>query len=80
MVIILWLRLFTCDTKPYTQGERFLLAIILAGISIISTGILLFADVTMLMPYYNISYALGIFAGLTLLVRIINPDFPSPFR
>jgi len=71
VAIILWLRLFSHNKKPFIIGERILISFVLAGICITSTFVLLFVDVAVLLYYFNISYAMGIFSGVTLLVYII---------
>lgn len=71
VAIILWIRLFSHHRKPFTIGERILLVLVLAVILTISTLILLFVDITALMTFFNISYAMGIFSGGVLLLYII---------
>lgn len=71
VTIILWIRLFSHHKKPFTIGERILLSLVLAGILTISTLILLFVDITALMTFFNISYAMGIFSGVVLLIYVI---------
>jgi hypothetical protein len=71
VAIILWIRLFSHHRKPFTIGERILLAFVLAGILTISTLIILFVDITALMTFFNVSYAMGVFSGVVLLIYVI---------
>jgi hypothetical protein len=71
IAIVLWIRLFSLDKKPLTIGERILLSLVLAGILTISMLIFFFVDITALLTYFNISYAIGIFFGICLLVYVI---------
>ncbi len=71
IAIILWIRIFSLDKKPFTTGEKILLLLILAGVLIISTFIFLFVNITELLAYFNISYAIGIFSGVILLIYLI---------
>jgi hypothetical protein len=71
VAIILWIRLFSHHRKPFTIGERILLSLVLAGILTISTLILLFVDITALLTYFDVSYAIGIFLGIGLLMYVI---------
>ncbi len=71
IIFILWLRVFSADNKPYTTIERLLLLLSLIVILIIATIIFLFVNVNIVIPSFNIAYAIGIFSSITLFSYII---------
>lgn len=71
ITFILWIRVFSLDDKPYKTIERILLLASLIVILIIATIIFLFVNVNIVIPSFNIAYAMGIFSSITLFSFII---------
>lgn len=71
ILIVLWLRVFSQDEKPYTTLEKIMFILLILGTLIFSTFIFLFFDIVEIVVLMNISSAIGIFIGMISLIWII---------
>jgi len=71
IVIVLWIRIFSLDYKIYNFYERFLLILTVIGVLIAGTVIFLFANLQQILPFFDVSYGIGICVSTFLLGYII---------
>lgn len=71
IMMVLWLRIFSQDKKPYTLAEKALLILLILGTLVISTYIFLFFNILEIVILMNVAYAIGIFIGMIALILII---------
>ncbi|MHA1785203.1 MAG: hypothetical protein ACTSVY_01380 [Candidatus Helarchaeota archaeon] len=71
VVIVVWLRLFSLDKKPFSNYERVVLLIIISAILIISTIIFLFITIYPIIPFFNASYAFGIWFSIGMFLYLL---------
>jgi hypothetical protein len=71
IVLVLWLRVFSVEKKPFTRGEQILLLLICGGILILSTISFFFVSMTILDIYFDVAYGIGILSGVFLLAYLL---------
>ncbi|MHA1301557.1 MAG: hypothetical protein ACTSO9_19210 [Candidatus Helarchaeota archaeon] len=71
IVIVLWIRIFSLDYKIYNFYERILLIFTIIGVLVVGTIIFLFANLEYILPFFDISYGIGICSSAFILGYII---------
>ncbi|MFW9886800.1 MAG: hypothetical protein ACFFER_01375 [Candidatus Thorarchaeota archaeon] len=69
--MMLCFRIFSLNYKPFSRLEKILLTVIVLVVFFSTTYLFLFIDLTSLLIYFDLSYALGTFLSIVLLGIVI---------
>lgn len=69
--LILWIRLFSLDHRPFSIGERLLLVTLVVGVLVVSTFSIIMLETVGFLLYFDMSYSIGMLSSILLLVAII---------
>ncbi|MFW9911747.1 MAG: hypothetical protein ACFFEU_04715 [Candidatus Thorarchaeota archaeon] len=69
--MMLWFRIFSLNYKPFLRLEKILLTVIVLVVFFSTTYLFLFTDLTSLLIYFDLSYAMGTFLSIALLGIVI---------
>lgn len=72
VAIIIWIRLFSLDKKPFTNIERVLLIVVMSVILVISTIVFIFVFIAPIIPIFNTAYAIGLWFSVGLFLYFLN--------
>ncbi|NHI92535.1 MAG: hypothetical protein EAX96_08525 [Candidatus Lokiarchaeota archaeon] len=71
IAIVIWIRLFSLDKKPFTNIERVLLIVVMSTILVISTIVFLFVYLAPIIPIFNTAYAIGLWCSVAIFLHFL---------
>ncbi|MHA1907659.1 MAG: hypothetical protein ACW98Y_10230 [Candidatus Thorarchaeota archaeon] len=72
VLVLLWIRSFSLNTKPLTSYERIMLIVSVLCVLILSTSVFLTFNLSMSLVYLDTAYGLGIIVSILILTTVVT--------